>query len=62
MKAAVLDVITPDRTSGPIAAVAELLTIANECLNSFPNLALNYDVRISHSKSRRIVYRNGLLC
>jgi eukaryotic translation initiation factor 2-alpha kinase 4 len=51
MKAAVLDVISPDRTSGPIAAVAELLSIANECLNSFPNLAQNYDVRISHSKS-----------
>jgi translation initiation factor 2-alpha kinase 4 len=52
MKAAFLDVVTLDKVWGPIAAIAELLAVANDCLNSFPNLGQKYDVRISHSKSK----------
>ncbi|KAF9457367.1 kinase-like domain-containing protein [Collybia nuda] len=48
-KAAVFDIITPDLMSGPIAAGAELIALANDCLNSFPNLASNYNIHISHS-------------
>jgi translation initiation factor 2-alpha kinase 4 len=50
-KAAVFDIITPDLANGPLAAGAEVLAIANECLNSFPTLAQIYDIHISHSKS-----------
>lgn len=50
-KAAVFDIITYDLEFGPIAAGAELIAIANDCLNSFPNLAPNYDILISHSNS-----------
>ncbi|KAG5719281.1 Serine/threonine-protein kinase gcn2 [Termitomyces sp. T112] len=48
-KAAIFDIITYDLEFGPIAASAELIAIANDCLNSFPNLASNYDIHISHS-------------
>ncbi|KAG6888787.1 hypothetical protein C0992_007517 [Termitomyces sp. T32_za158] len=48
-KAAVFDIITYDLEFGPTAAGAELLAIANDCLNSFPNLTPNYDIHISHS-------------
>ncbi|KAG6861795.1 hypothetical protein C0993_002616, partial [Termitomyces sp. T159_Od127] len=48
-KAAVFDIITYDLEFGPIAAGAELVAIANDCLSSFPNLAPNYDIHISHS-------------
>ncbi|KAG6856809.1 hypothetical protein H0H87_000506 [Tephrocybe sp. NHM501043] len=48
-KAAVFDIITYDIEFGPIAAGAELIAVANDCLNSFPNLAPNYDIHISHS-------------
>jgi translation initiation factor 2-alpha kinase 4 len=51
-KAAVFDIITPDLENGPIAASAEVLTLLNDCLRSFPNLADNYEVHISHSQSR----------
>jgi eukaryotic translation initiation factor 2-alpha kinase 4 len=51
-KAAVFDIITPDLENGPLAASAEVLTLVNDCLKSFPNLAENYEVHISHSKSR----------
>jgi translation initiation factor 2-alpha kinase 4 len=51
-KAAVFDIITPDLENGPIAASAEILTLVNDCLRSFPNLADNYEVHMSHSKSR----------
>ena len=50
-KAAVFDIITPDLENGPIAASAEVLSLLNDCLRSFPNLADNYEVHISHSKS-----------
>jgi hypothetical protein len=52
MKAAVLDIITPDLESGPVAATAEMIAVANDCLNSFPNLVQDCDIRISHSKSK----------
>ncbi|KAG5641706.1 hypothetical protein DXG03_004410 [Asterophora parasitica] len=48
-KAAVFDIITYDMESGPIAAGAELIAVANDCLNSFPNLAPNYEIQVSHS-------------
>lgn len=61
-KAAVFDIITPDLVTGHIAAGAELIAVANDCLNSFPNLASNYDIRISHSKSMLYhVYDNSFL-
>lgn len=50
-KAAVFDIVTPDLLSGPIAAGAEIISLANDCLNNFPNLAQNYDIHISHSGS-----------
>lgn len=53
-KAAVFDIITPDLTNGPIAASAEVLALINDCLHSFPTLADNYEVHISHSKSNYI--------
>jgi translation initiation factor 2-alpha kinase 4 len=37
-KAAVIDIISPDRNFGPTASAAELLVIVNDCLNSFPDL------------------------
>ncbi|KAG2137935.1 kinase-like domain-containing protein [Suillus clintonianus] len=49
-KAAVLDVITPDTKHGLMAAGAEFLILLSNCLNSFPNLAQNYELHISHSK------------
>ncbi|KAG1849257.1 kinase-like domain-containing protein [Suillus subluteus] len=49
-KAAVLDVITPDTKHGLMAAGAEFLILLSNCLNSFPNLAQNYEIHISHSK------------
>ncbi|TFK38831.1 hypothetical protein BDQ12DRAFT_605427 [Crucibulum laeve] len=54
-KAAVFDIITQDLEAGPIAAGAEIITVANDCLNSFPNLAQNYDIHISHSKIVELV-------
>jgi len=50
-KAAVFDIITPDLLEGPMAAGAEVLAVAEDCLNSFPSLAQNYDIHISHSNS-----------
>ena len=50
-KAAVLDIISPDVTHGPIAAGAEILSLINECLVSFPTLAQTYEIHISHSNS-----------
>ncbi|KAG6834919.1 hypothetical protein H0H93_006386 [Arthromyces matolae] len=48
-KAAVFDIITYDLEYGPVAASAELIAVVNDCLFSFPNLAQNYDIHISHS-------------
>jgi eukaryotic translation initiation factor 2-alpha kinase 4 len=50
-KAAALDIISPDRNTGPTAAATELLAIVNECLIRFPNLSSNYEIHISHSSS-----------
>ncbi|KIY47671.1 kinase-like protein [Fistulina hepatica ATCC 64428] len=49
-KAAVFDIISPDVTYGPAAAGAELLAVANACLNGFPSLSEHYEIRVSHSK------------
>ena len=37
-KAAIFDIITRDLGSGLVAAGAEIIAVANNCLNSFPNL------------------------
>lgn len=50
MKAAVLDIITPDITNGIVAGAAELIILLNDCLHSFPNLAQSYEIHISHSR------------
>ncbi|KAH9923827.1 uncharacterized protein B0H18DRAFT_1013542 [Fomitopsis serialis] len=49
-KAAVFDIITPDLVVGPTAAAAEALSIVNDCLNNFANLAQLYEIHISHSR------------
>ncbi|KAH7923751.1 Serine/threonine-protein kinase [Leucogyrophana mollusca] len=49
-KAAVLDIITPDVSSGLVAAGAEMLMLLSDCLQTFPNLAQSYEIHISHSK------------
>lgn len=49
--AAVFDIITPDLTHGPELASAELIGMMSRCLDMFPNLAQNYDIHISHSRS-----------
>ncbi|KAF8060720.1 kinase-like domain-containing protein [Lyophyllum atratum] len=54
-KAAVFDIITFDLESGHVAAGAELIAVADDCLNSFPNLASNYDVHISHSSMVQVI-------
>ncbi|GLB36853.1 putative anticodon binding domain of tRNAs [Lyophyllum shimeji] len=54
-KAAVFDIITPDLESGPLAAGAELLAVAGDCLDSFPNLTPNYDIHASHSGIVQVV-------
>ncbi|KAJ4467220.1 kinase-like domain-containing protein [Lentinula aciculospora] len=48
-KAGVFDIITPDLSHGPIAAGAEILAVAHDILESFPNLTPTYEVHISHS-------------
>ena len=49
-KSAIFDIITPDLAFGPIASGAELIAVAIDCLNNFPNLSTNYDIHVSHSK------------
>ncbi|KAF5357565.1 hypothetical protein D9757_013020 [Collybiopsis confluens] len=48
-KAGVFDIITPDHVSGPIAAGAEILAVAHDVLESFPNLIPTYELHVSHS-------------
>ncbi|KAF8655998.1 hypothetical protein AX16_002818 [Volvariella volvacea WC 439] len=48
-KAAIFDIITPDLISGPSASGAELISVANDCLDRFPNLSHLYDIHVSHS-------------
>ncbi|KAJ7163895.1 kinase-like domain-containing protein [Mycena crocata] len=55
-KAALFDIISTDVTSGPTAAAAEMIAVANECLDSFPNLNENYEIHISHSSIIRIMF------
>ncbi|KAJ7432513.1 kinase-like domain-containing protein [Mycena galericulata] len=55
-KAALFDIISTDVTSGPIAAAAEMIAVANDCLDSFPNLNENYEILVSHSSIFRIVF------
>ncbi|KAG8220630.1 kinase-like domain-containing protein [Butyriboletus roseoflavus] len=50
VKAAVLDIITPDMKNGMIAAGAEIILLLNDCLRSFPNLSHSYEIHISHSR------------
>lgn len=50
-KAALFDIISPDLRYGPLAAGAEIISVVNDCLDTFPNLSQNYDIHISHSKS-----------
>ncbi|KAF8124132.1 kinase-like domain-containing protein [Boletus edulis] len=50
VKAAILDIITPDMKNGMVAAGAELILLLSDCLRSFPNLAQSYDIHISHSR------------
>ncbi|EKM74744.1 hypothetical protein AGABI1DRAFT_109872 [Agaricus bisporus var. burnettii JB137-S8] len=55
MKAAVFDIVTHDLVSGPIAAGAEIVSVINDVLNCFPNLALSYDIHVSHSNIVELV-------
>ncbi|KAJ4467716.1 kinase-like domain-containing protein [Lentinula edodes] len=48
-KAGVFDIITPDYLHGPVAAGAEILAVAHDILESFPNLTPTYEVHVSHS-------------
>lgn len=48
---AIFDIITPDTVNGVEVGSAELLTLVDECLGTFPNLAKTYQVHVSHSKS-----------
>ena len=56
LKAAVFDIISPDLEYGAVAAGAEIIAVASDCLDSFPNLAQNYDIHISHSKCEPAVF------
>ncbi|EJC97866.1 uncharacterized protein FOMMEDRAFT_143407 [Fomitiporia mediterranea MF3/22] len=53
--AAIFDVITPDISTGLQAASAEMITLMDECLCTFPNLAKTYQIHVSHSKISEIV-------
>lgn len=50
-KAALFDIITPDLQTGPMAAAAEIIAVASDVLDSFPDLAQQYDIHVSHSTS-----------
>jgi hypothetical protein len=51
-KSAVYDVITHDLMTGPFAAVAETISVVSRCLEAFPGLDQNCEIRISHAKSK----------
>ncbi|KAH8114389.1 kinase-like domain-containing protein [Phellopilus nigrolimitatus] len=53
--AAIFDIITPDTVHGLEVGSAEMITLMDECLGMFPNLANNYQVHVSHSKISEIV-------
>ncbi|KAI0320013.1 hypothetical protein OF83DRAFT_1275377 [Amylostereum chailletii] len=48
-KAAMFDIITTDVANGMAVSTAEAIIIVNECLDSFPSLSQQYEIRISHS-------------
>ncbi len=52
LKAAVLDVVTPDLVHGPQASTAEMLSVIDDCMNTFPGLSQHYQIHISHSLSQ----------
>ncbi|KAJ3517042.1 hypothetical protein NLJ89_g752 [Agrocybe chaxingu] len=54
-KAALFDIISPDLRWGPLAAGAEIIALASDCLDSFPTLSQHHDIHISHSKIVEIV-------
>lgn len=56
LKAAVFDIISQDLEYGAVAAGAEIIAVASDCLDSFPNLAQNYDIHISHSKCESVIF------
>ena len=58
-KAAVFDIISPDLEWGPVAASGEIVSVANHCLDSFPNLSQNYEIHVSHSKSELALFLTG---
>ena len=51
---ALFDIITPDTVNGVEVGTAELITLVDECLGTFPNLAKTYQIHVSHSKSGSI--------
>ncbi|KAL5519904.1 hypothetical protein ACEPAG_1564 [Sanghuangporus baumii] len=53
--AAIMDIISPDTSMGLHAATAEIITLMDECLSTFPNLAKIYQIHVSHSKISEIV-------
>ncbi|KAK0199520.1 kinase-like domain-containing protein [Desarmillaria ectypa] len=55
-KAAVFDIITPDLMSGPVAAGAEILAVADNCLDTFPSLSQMYEIHVSHSNIVDVVF------
>lgn len=61
LKVAAFDILTPDANEGPLAAAAEALSIADECLNSFPGLGDSYKIYISHSARASAQCRHVLL-
>ncbi|CAK5281348.1 unnamed protein product [Mycena citricolor] len=54
-KAALFDIISTDMASGPLASSAEIIAVANDLLDSFPNLTDGYEIHISHSSIVRII-------
>ena len=49
MKVAIFDIITPDIVNGHCVSAAEAIAVVNSCMETFANL--EYEVRVSHSKS-----------
>nr|GAT55219.1 predicted protein [Mycena chlorophos] len=54
-KAALFDIISSDIKTGPLAASAEIIAVANNVLDSFPNLHENYEIQISHSSIVKVI-------
>ncbi|KAL1746128.1 hypothetical protein HDZ31DRAFT_81443 [Schizophyllum fasciatum] len=48
-KAAVFDIISKDLSVGPVAAGVEMLSVASNILDNFPNLSQAYEIHITHS-------------